>query len=52
MQRDLRRAGWRNQLSFTINAGDYRGRAKLRVEYEKYDEGYAHPFDIYVAIVD
>lgn len=41
-----------NQLSFTINAGDYRGRAKLRVEYEKYDEGYAHPFDIYVAIVD
>lgn len=41
-----------NQLSFTIDAGDYRGRAKLRVEYEKYDEGYAHPFDIYVAIVD
>ena len=41
-----------NQLSFTIDAGDYRGRAKLRVEYEKYDEGYAYPFDIYVAIVD
>ena len=41
-----------NQLSFTIDAGDYRGRAKLRVEYEKYDKGYAHPFDIYVAIVD
>ena len=41
-----------NQLSFTIDAGDYRGRAKLRVEYEKYDDGYAYPFDIYVAIVD
>ncbi len=41
-----------NQLSFTIDAGDYRGRAKLRVEYEKYDKGYAYPFDIYVAIVD
>ncbi len=41
-----------NQLSFTIDAGDYRGRAKLRVEYEKYEEGYAYPFHIYVAIVD
>lgn len=41
-----------NQLSFTIDAGDYRGRAKLRVEYEKYEEGYAYPFNIYVAIVD
>ena len=41
-----------NQLSFTIDAGDYRGRAKLRVLYEKYDEGYAHPFDIFVSIVD
>ena len=41
-----------NQLSFTIDAGDYRGRAKLRVLYEKYDDGYAHPFDIFVSIVD
>ena len=41
-----------NQLEFTIDAGDYRGRAKLRVEYEKYEEGYAYPFHIYVAIVD
>ena len=41
-----------NQLEFTIDAGDYRGRAKLRVEYEKYEEGYAYPFNIYVAIVD
>lgn len=41
-----------NQLSFTINAGDYRGRARLRVEYNKYNEEYAHPFDIFVSIVD
>ena len=41
-----------NQLSFTIDAGDYRGRAKLRVEYEKYEEGYAYPFHIYVSITD
>ena len=41
-----------NQLSFTIDAGDYRGRARLRVLYEKYDDGYAHPFDIFVSIVD
>jgi hypothetical protein len=41
-----------NQLSFTIDAGDYRGRAKLRVLYEKYDDGYAHRFDIFVSIVD
>lgn len=41
-----------NQLSFTIDAGDYRGRAKLRVLYEKYDDGYAYPFDIFVSIVD
>ena len=41
-----------NQLSFTIDAGDYRGRAKLRVLYEKYDDGYTHPFDIFVSIVD
>ena len=41
-----------NQLSFTIDAGDYRGRAKLRVQYEKYEEGYVYPFHIYVAIVD
>lgn len=41
-----------NQLSFTIDAGDYRGRAKLRVLYEKYDDGYAYPFNIFVSIVD
>lgn len=41
-----------NQLSFTIDAGDYRGRAKLRVLYEKYDDGYVYPFDIFVSIVD
>lgn len=41
-----------NQLSFTIDAGDYRGRAKLRVLYEKYDDGYTYPFDIFVSIVD
>ena len=41
-----------NQLSFTIDAGDYRGRARLRVEYDKYNEGYAYPFYIFVSIVD
>ena len=41
-----------NQLSFTIDAGDYRGIAKLRVLYEKYDDGYTYPFDIFVSIVD
>ena len=41
-----------NQLSFTIDAGDYRGRAKLRVLYERYDDGYTYPFDIFVSIVD
>lgn len=41
-----------NQLSFTIDAGDCRGRAKLRVLYEKYDDGYTYPFDIFVSIVD
>ena len=41
-----------NQLSFTIDTGDYRGIAKLRVLYEKYDDGYTYPFDIFVSIVD
>lgn len=44
-----------NQLEFTIEAGDYRGRAKLRVEYDKYedeDEGLWSFDGIFVAIVD
>ena len=42
-----------NLLSFTINAGDYRGRAKLCAEYVVY-EGDIEPqrLHIYVAIVD
>ena len=42
-----------NQLSFTIDAGDYRGRAKLCAEYVVY-EGDIEPqrHHIYVAIVD
>lgn len=28
-----------NQLEFTIEAGDYRGRAELCVEYDKYEDG-------------
>lgn len=42
-----------NQLEFTIDAGDYRGRAKLCAEYVVY-EGDIEPqrLHIYVAIVD
>ena len=40
-------------LSFTIDAGAYRGKAKLGVEYVKYNEGDpAEQFFIYVSIVD
>ena len=42
-----------NLLSFTINAGDYRGRAKLCVEYVKYEgEEYSTPHSVFVSIVD
>ena len=42
-----------NLLSFTINAGDYRGRAKLCVEYVNYEgEEYPTPHCVYVSIVD
>ena len=44
-----------NQLEFTIEAGDYRGRAELCVEYDKYEDGdeTLWPFaGIFVAIVD
>ena len=44
-----------NQLEFTIEAGDYRGRAELCVEYDKYqdgDETTSLMGSIFVAIVD
>ena len=44
-----------NQLEFTIEAGDYRGRAELIVEYDKYqdeDETTCIQGSIFVAIVD
>lgn len=44
-----------NQLEFTIEAGDYRGRAKLRVEYDKYedgDESFWQIDGVFVSIVD
>ena len=42
-----------NLLSFTINAGDYRGRAKLCVEYVNYEgEEYSTPHRVFVSIVD
>ena len=42
-----------NLLSFTINAGDYRGRAKLCVEYVNYEgEEYSTPHCVFVSIVD
>ena len=42
-----------NFLSFTINAGDYRGRAKLGVEYVNYEgEEYSTPHCVFVSIVD
>ena len=44
-----------NQLEFTIEAGDYRGRAELCVEYDKYqdeDETTCIQGSIFVAIVD
>ena len=42
-----------NFLSFTINAGDYRGRAKLGVEYVNYEgEEYPTPHCVFVSIVD
>ena len=44
-----------NQLEFTIEAGDYRGRAELCVEYDEYqdgDETTSLMGSIFVAIVD
>lgn len=44
-----------NQLEFTIEAGDYRGRAELCVEYDKYQDGDESLWPlggIFVAIVD
>ena len=42
-----------NLLSFTITAGDYRGRAKLCVEYVNYEgEEYSTPHCDFVSIVD
>lgn len=41
-----------NKLTFTIDAGDYRGRAKLRAEYPVYEFGGIVNLHIYVAIVD
>ena len=42
-----------NFLSFTINAGDYRGRAKLGVEYVNYEgEEYPTPHCVFVSIVE
>ena len=44
-----------NQLEFTIDAGDYRGRAQLCVEYDKYQDGDETTWPIggvFVAIVD
>ena len=42
-----------NLLSFTINAGDYRGRAKLCVEYVNYEgEEHSTPHRVFVSIVD
>ena len=42
-----------NLLSFTINAGDYRGRAKLCVEYVNYEgEEHSTPHCVFVSIVD
>ena len=44
----------KNSLTFTIEAGDYRGRAKLRIEYVKWDDEdkIVHKYDIFVSIVD
>ena len=39
-----------NQLEFTIEAGDYRGRAKLCAEYVVY-EGDPEPMQLYVYVV-
>ena len=42
-----------NELSFVINAGDYRGRAQLCVAYERYDgEGTITFGEIFVSIID
>lgn len=44
-----------NTLEFTIDAGDYRGRAELCVEYDKYEDGDESlwPFaGVFVSIVD
>lgn len=44
-----------NTLEFTIDAGDYRGRAQLCVEYDKYQDDDDTPWSfggIFVAIVD
>ena len=42
-----------NFLSFTINAGDYRGRAKLGVEYVNYEgEEHSTQHCVFVSIVD
>ena len=42
-----------NHLEFTIDAGDYRGRAKLGVEYVNYEgEEYPTPHCVFVSIVD
>jgi hypothetical protein len=44
-----------NQLEFTIEAGDYRGRAELIVEYDKYqdeDDSLWNFGSIFIRIVD
>ena len=42
-----------NQLEFTIDAGDYRGRAKLGVEYVQYEgEEHSTPHCVFVSIVE
>ena len=42
-----------NELSFVINAGDYRGRAQLCVTYERYDgEGTITFGEVFVSIID
>lgn len=44
-----------NQLEFTIEAGDYRGRAELIVEYDKYqdeDDSLWNFGSIFISIVD
>ena len=44
-----------NQLEFTIEAGDYRGRAELIVEYDKYqdeDDSLWNFGTIFISIVD